>query len=109
MAHREFAHDSCENCGASYINQFDPETGAQISPLHECPDEGDDEEEEEEEEEVNLHSIESKADALRAIKAYEANPDGVDTCDLLCDVADWLDLPEGEYHVDELREMIADL
>jgi hypothetical protein len=58
---------------------------------------------------TNLHDIQSKADAYRAIRAYEADPSGVDTCDLLCDVAEWLDLPNGEYQTDELRDMIAEV
>jgi hypothetical protein len=58
---------------------------------------------------MNLHCIKSKQDAYRAIRAYESDPDGVHTCDLLCDVASWLDLPEGEYQTEELREMIEAL
>ena len=48
----------------------------------------------------------TKFEMLEAIDEWEADPDGVETCDLLCWVADCLDLDEGEYGPEKLRELI---
>lgn len=44
------------------------------------------------------------AEAIELIDEYEADPNDSATCDNLCAVADALDLPEGEYQPDELRD-----
>ena len=50
----------------------------------------------------------TKQEAYELIDAYEADPIGSKTCDNLCTVADALDLDEGQYQPDELREMVAE-
>jgi hypothetical protein len=47
----------------------------------------------------------TRQEAYDLIDAYEADPNGWKTCDNLCAVADALNLEEGEYQSDELREM----
>ena len=50
-----------------------------------------------------------KAELIEAVDAYEEDPDGVQTCDLLCWVLDQLPgQPEGEYTAEQIREMIDD-
>lgn len=52
------------------------------------------------------------SDLHRMVDRWEADPDGVLTCDLLCAVLDALPgQPEGEFSPDEIRDMIdaADL
>jgi hypothetical protein len=49
-----------------------------------------------------------KSELFAMVDRYEADPDGSDTCDLLCQVLDSLpDQPEGEFTPDEVRELIA--
>lgn len=49
----------------------------------------------------------TKRAAYELIDAYDADPDGVTTCDNLCTVLDALPgQPEGEFTSDEIRRMV---
>lgn len=51
-------------------------------------------------------SDQEKSELLADIDAYCDDPNGTQTCDLLCGVADALGLDGSEYTPDELREII---
>jgi len=48
----------------------------------------------------------TKADLLDAIDRWEADPNGTQTCDLLCWVSDVLDLPNREFSADQMRAFV---
>ena len=52
----------------------------------------------------------TKQEAYELLDAYDADPDGVGTCDNLCTVLDALPgQPEGQFTSDEIRTMVDDL
>lgn len=55
---------------------------------------------------VTPRSRAERAELHAMIESWERAPDSPVTCDLLCDVAETLGLPEGEYSVEELRDAI---
>lgn len=49
----------------------------------------------------------TKIELRQMVDRYEADPNSEETCDLLCSVCDALPgQPDGEYSVDEIRQMI---
>jgi hypothetical protein len=49
-----------------------------------------------------------KSEVLRGIDEFEKNPNNPEFCDALCDAAEYLGWPEGEYSVEELREAVEE-
>lgn len=50
----------------------------------------------------------SKSDVLARLDGYALSPDSSEFCDALCDAAEFLGLPEGEYSYDDLRSQVDD-
>ncbi len=48
----------------------------------------------------------TKQEVLEQLDGYDAAPNSSEFCDALCDAAEFLGLPEGEYDAEELREKV---
>lgn len=51
----------------------------------------------------------TKSELYAMLERYEADTNGFESCDLLCDICDALPgQPEGEFSVEQIRQMIEE-
>jgi len=51
----------------------------------------------------------TKDEVIERLDGYGRSPDSSEYCDALCDAAEFLGLPEGEYDLDELRARVEEI